>query len=165
MIEKSFSQDVPMVSVDRQGLMQVIFNGLLFLLKDPAQLSGTLRIETHADRQGMGQPWLQVSVWWKSQQLSYDSQLVRIEDWDFEETFTEIHDPSPAQGLILANQIVLRHSGNFQLLTTNGVIAGFQIELPLSLPYDHHNAFPSFDTQSLPVKQVSLTSDTGHLLS
>ena len=167
MIEKIFSHDVPMVSVDRQGLMQAIFNGVLFLLKDPPQLSGTLRIETKADRQGMGQNLLQVAVWWKSQLSSLDSQLVPIEDWGFEGSCIDVHDPSAAQGLILAHQIIQRHSGSFQLLTNtnDGAIFGFQIQLPLSLPYDQENSFGSFRVPSLPLKQVNLTSDTGHLFS
>ncbi|MBA3968226.1 MAG: hypothetical protein H0X47_21120, partial [Nitrospirales bacterium] len=76
MIEKVFGPDVPMVSVDRQGLMQAIFNGLLFLFKDPSRLSETLRIETEADRFVRGQNWLQVSVWWKAEKTSMGSELV-----------------------------------------------------------------------------------------
>jgi two-component system nitrogen regulation sensor histidine kinase GlnL len=165
LIEKIFSHDVPMVCVDRQGFMQAIFNGLLFLLKDSAQLSGTLRIETKADRQGMGQNLLQVAVWWKSQKASLESQLVPMEDWGFQGSFIDVDDPSTAQGLILANQIIQRHSGSFQLLTNDGVIFGFQIQLPLSLPFGHENSFGSFRIPSLPLRQVKLTPDTGHLFS
>jgi hypothetical protein len=165
LIEKIFSHDVPMVCVDRQGFMQAIFNGLLFLLKDPAPLSGTLRIETKADWQGMGQNLLQVAVWWKAQEPALDSQLVPIEEWGFENSFIDVHDPSAAQGLILAHQIIQRHSGSFQLLTTNDVIFGFQIQLPLSLPYDQENSFASFRIPSLPLKPVKLTPGKGHLFS
>ena len=165
LIEKIFSHDVPMVCVDRQGFMQAIFNGLLFLLKDPAQLAGTLRIETKADRQGMGQNLLQVAVWWKSLNSTLDSQLVPLEDWGFKGSLIDVDDPSTAQGLILANQIIQRHSGSFQLLAHDGVVFGFQIQLPLSLPYGHENSFGSFRIPSLPLKQVKMTSDTGHLFS
>ncbi|MDH5576555.1 MAG: hypothetical protein OEY80_13805, partial [Nitrospirota bacterium] len=160
MIEKIFSHDVPMVCVDRQGFMQAVFNGLLFLLKDPAPLSGTLRIETKAEGQGMGQNLLQVAVWWKAQRASLDSQLVPIEEWGFESSFIDVHDPSAAQGLILAHHIIQRHSGRFQLLTNDDVIFGFQIQLPLSLPYDQKNSFASFRIPSLPLKPVNLTPGT-----
>jgi hypothetical protein len=128
-------------------------------------LSGTLRIETKADWQGMGQNLLQVAVWWKAQEPALDSQLVPIEEWGFENSFIDVHDPSAAQGLILAHQIIQRHSGSFQLLTTNDVIFGFQIQLPLSLPYDQENSFASFRIPSLPLKPVKLTPGKGHLFS
>jgi nitrogen-specific signal transduction histidine kinase len=164
LIEKNFSHDVPMVSVDRQGLMQAIFNGLLFLLKNPAHLSGTLRIETKADTP-MGRNWLQIAVWWKSQQGLLNPYLVLVEDWAFEASLVDVDDPSVAQGLILANQIIQRHSGSFQLLTDDGVILGFQIQLPLSLPDDHDHSLGFLRTPSLPLKQDKLTPGTGHLSS
>ena len=157
LIEKVFSHDVPMVCVDRQGLMQAIFNGLLFLLKKPAHITGTLRIETKADRP-MGRNWLQIAVWWKSQQALLNPQLILIEDWAFENSYVDVDDPSAAQGLILANQIIQRHSGSFQLLTDDGVILGFQIQLPLSLPGDHDHTLGFFRTPSLPLKQGDFTS-------
>lgn len=165
MIEKNFAQNIPMISVDRQGFMQAIFNGLLFLLKDHAQLSGTLQIETKTDSPGMGQNLLQVAVWWKSHQSSLDSHLVPIEDWGFEGSCIDVHDPSVAQGLILAHQIIQRHSGNFQLFTKDGAIFGFQIQVPLNLPYNHETSVSPFRKPSPPLKQVNLTSDTGHLFS
>jgi signal transduction histidine kinase len=165
MIEKKFGQDVPMVCVDRQGLMQVIFNGLLFLLKDPDQLSGTLRIETYADGESMGLNCLRVAVWWESQKFSLEPQLVQLENWIFEGAFND-QNPSPAQGLILANQIIQRHSGSLQLLTHGGVIIGFQVQLPLSLPYDHVNSLATFRIPSIPFNpQVKLTSDSERLFS
>jgi hypothetical protein len=128
-------------------------------------LSGTLRIETKVDGQDMGRNLLQVAVWWKSQEPSLDSQLVPMEEWGFESSFIDVHDPSAAQGLILAHQIIQRHSGSFQLLTNDCVIYGFQIQLPLSLPYDQENSFAAFRIPSLPLKPVKLTPDTGHLFS
>ena len=165
MIEKIFSPDVPMVSVDRQGVMQAIFNGLLFLLKDSSQLGGTLRIETEADRHVMGQNWLQVAVWWKAQKTSTDSELVSIEEWGFDDSLIDEPDPSAAQGLILAHQIIQRHSGRFQLLTNEHGIFGFQIQLPLSLPYDNEYSLTSFRNPAIPLKQVKVTPDAGHLFS
>jgi K+-sensing histidine kinase KdpD len=166
LIEKIFSQDVPMVCVDRQGLMQAIFNGLLFLLKNPARMSGTLRIETKADRP-MGGNCLQIAVWWKSPQALINAQLVLVEDlaWDGAFVDVDVDDPSAAQGLILANQIIQRHSGSFQLLTDDGLILGFQIELPFSLPDDHDPSLAFFRTPSLPLKQGKLTPGTEHLSS
>ena len=165
MIEKVFSSDVPMVSVDRQGLMQAIFNGLLFLLKDPSHLSGTLRIETEADRQVFGQKWLQVSVWWKAEKASMDSELVSVEEWDFDNCLIDEPDPSATQGLILAHQIIQRHSGRLQLLTNKCGILGFQIQLPLSLPYGNEYSLTSFHNPAIPLKQVKVTPDAGHPFS
>ncbi|MFZ1747343.1 MAG: histidine kinase N-terminal 7TM domain-containing protein [Nitrospirales bacterium] len=165
MIEKIFSPDVPMVSVDRQGLMQAIFNGLLFLLKDPSHLSGTLRIETEADRQVLGQNWLQVSLWWKAEKTSMDSELVSIEEWDFDNFLIDEPDPSATQGLILAHQIIQRHSGRLQLLTNERGILGFQIQLPLSLPYGNEYSLTSFRNPAIPLKQVKVTPDAGHPFS
>ncbi|HNP30236.1 MAG TPA: histidine kinase N-terminal 7TM domain-containing protein [Nitrospirales bacterium] len=165
MIEKMFSYEVPMVSVDRQGLMQVIFNGLLFLFKDPSRLSGTLRIQTQAEREGMGQNWLQVAVWWKAQETSLNSELISIEKWGFDGSFFDEHDTSVAQGLILASQIMQRHSGRFQLLTNGRDILGFQIQLPLSLPYNNEYSLTPIRIPSIPLKQEKVTPEAGHLFS
>ncbi|MEO8327242.1 MAG: hypothetical protein ABI618_15430, partial [Nitrospirota bacterium] len=165
MIEKVFGPDVPMVSVDRQGLMQAIFNGLLFLFKDPSRLSGTLRIETEADRFVRGQNWLQVSVWWKAEKTSMGSELVSMEEWGFDDSFIDEPDPSATQGLILAHQIIQRHSGRFQLLTNERGILGFQIQLPLSLPSDNGYSLTSLRNPAITLKQAKVTPDSGPLFS
>jgi len=102
MIEKTLSPHIPMIRIDRQGLIQAIFNGLLFLLKDSGNLAGTLTIETKADSQVMGQNWVQVDIGWKSHLLAPNLTLVSVESWNFSDSLDNIHDPSMAQGVTLA---------------------------------------------------------------
>ncbi len=165
MIEKILSPQIPMIRMDRQELMQAIFNGLLFLLKDASQLTGTLTIETKADSQVMGQNWFQVAIGWKSDLPAPHLTLVSVQSWDFDDSLENIHDPSMAQGVILANQIIQRHSGNFRLLTSENSILGFQIQLPLHIPYDHEHPVGSFPLSSPPPKQVKSSSDSETLFS
>jgi len=160
MIEKILSPHIPMIRMDRQALMQAIFNGLLFLLKDSSNLVGTLTIETKADSQVMGQNWLQVDIGWKSNLLAPNLTWVPVDSWDFEDSLENIRDPSMAQGVILATQIIQRHAGNFRLLTSKNSILGFQILLPSNIPYDHEHPIGSFSLSSTPPKQVKSSPDS-----
>jgi two-component system nitrogen regulation sensor histidine kinase GlnL len=165
MIEKNLSPHIPLIQMDRQGLMQAIFNGLLFLLKDSGNLGGTLTIETKADSQAMGQNWIQVDIGWKSDLPVSNLTLVAVESWDFSDSLENIPDPSMTQGVILATQIIQRHAGNFRLLTTKNSIVGFQIQLPLSIPYDHKHLVGSFPLSSHPSQQIKSSSDPETLFS
>ncbi len=164
MIEKILSPNIPMIDMDRQGLMQAIFNGLLFLLKDSDTLGGTLTIETKVDTQIMGQNWFQVAIGWKSDLPVPSLALVSVESWDFNDALGNAHDPSMAQGVILATQIIQRHSGNFQLLTSKNSILGIQIQLPLSLSHDHKHLVSSFPLSGTS-QSIKSSSDSEPLFS
>jgi len=151
--------------MDRQGLMQAIFNGLLFLLKDSSNAGGTLIIETKAESPDMGQNWFQVDVGWKSDRPVSNLTLVSVESWDFNDSLENVHDPSMTQGVIFATQIIQRHAGNFRLLTSKNAILGFQIQLPLSIPYDHKHLVGSFPLSSSPSEQIKSSSDPETLFS
>lgn len=154
MIEKMLSPHLPMIRMDRQELMQAIFNGLLFLLKDSGDLNGTLMIETKADSPIPGQNWLQVDIRWKSHLPTPSPTSISVESLDFDEYFEKNHDPSMTQGVILASQIIQRYSGNFRLLENKKSMVGFQIQLPLNVVYEHEHrtgAFPLSSLSRLPV--------------
>ena len=93
----------------------------------------------------MGGNCLQIAVWWKSPQAMLNAQLILVEDLACDGSFVDVDvdDPSAAQGLILANQIIQRHSGSFQLLTDEGLILGFQIQLPSVDPMVMNLLLPS----------------------
>lgn len=133
LIEKNYDSKTPMVFVDRQSVMQAIFNGLLFLLKDSPEVSGTVQISTRTIPQVMGEIGVEVEIGWKATHAAKDGQLVALEDWDYEGALDGTEDPSLIQGVVLANQIIQRHSGCFHLRLRNNVILGFQFQLPLNL--------------------------------
>jgi hypothetical protein len=165
MIEKIYGRDIPIVSVERQDVMQVLFNGLLFLFKNRAGMTGSLRIETSVNRKDIDQNQLQVAAWRNPPQPLSQVQKIAVEDWNFEGSSLDVHDPASTQGLLFAGQIVQRHSGRFQLLISEGEIFGFQIHLPIGHPCDQEHSVASFRIPSLPQNPVKLTPDTGHLLS
>lgn len=149
MIEKILNPHLPMIRMDRQELMQAIFNGLLFLLKDSGSLNGTLMIETKVDSPVLGQNGLQVDVRWKSHLPTPNLTFISVESLDFDEYFEKNHDPSMTQGVILASQIIQRYSGNFRLLENTQSIVGFQIQLPINIVYEHEHHTGSFPLSSL----------------
>ncbi len=165
MIEKNLSPHIPMIHIDRQRLMQAIFNGLLFLLKDADSLAETLTIETKTDSQVLGKNWFQVDIGWKSHLSTPNLTLVSVDSWDFGDASENIPDPSMTQGVLLAAKIIQRHSGNFRLLTSKNSILGFQIQLPVNIPNDHEHLIESFPLSSSPPQQVTSSSDSETLFS
>ena len=131
MIEKKFSAHVPFVLAERQAIMQVIFNGLLFLLKNTADMAKTIEIETKTDMHMMGQEWIQVILRWKSPLPLADTQLASIESLELEGSWSEPDDSFIEQGVTLAHQIIQQHSGDLQFLTSQGAVVGFQFQLPV----------------------------------
>ncbi len=164
LIEKDYDPKTPMVFVDRQGLMQAIFNGLLLLLKDSPEASGTIQIATHMVPNVMGEIGVQVDIGWKTSHATQDGLLVALEEWDYEEAITNPQDSSIIQGVVLANQIIQRHSGNFRLRLRNGVVLGFQFQLPLNLPHAL-STYHLSPVSSLPGVRSQSHVDTKDLLS
>jgi hypothetical protein len=154
MIEKTLSPHIPMIRMERQGLMQVIFNGLLFLLKGSNSLKGTIAIETKEDSPVMGQNWFQVDIGWKTQLPTSSLTFISVEGLDFEDSLAENYDHSLTQGILLGSKIIQRHSGNFRLVANKNSIIGFQIQLPLNIAYDYEPHTESFPLSSLPQPQV-----------
>ena len=152
LIEKKFCTHVPMVTADRQAIMQAIFNGLLFLLKDVAGIAKTLEIETKTEIHMMGQDFVQVILRWKSSMPLAHTQLASIESLELESFWSEAHDSSIEQGITLAHQIFQRHSGDMQILTSQGAIIGFSFQLPVYLPEDLAHPLRSLPTSTLSVK-------------
>jgi len=106
-----------------------------------------------------------VDIGWKSDPPVPNLTLVSVESWDFSEFGENVYDPSMTQGVILATQIIQRHSGNFRLLTRKNSILGFQIQLHLSIPYDHKHLVGSFPLSSRPSQQIKSNSDSEPLFS
>lgn len=154
MIEKTLSPHIPMIRMERQGLMQVIFNGLLFLLKGSNSLKGTIAIETKEGSPVMGQNWFQVDIGWKTQLPTSSLTFISVEGLDFEDSLAENYDHSLTQGILLGSKIIQRHSGNFRLVANKNSIIGFQIQLPLNIAYDYEPHTESFPLSSLPQPQV-----------
>ena len=165
MIERNLSPEIPMIHMDRQKLMQAIFNGLLFLLKDSDNLSKTLTLESKGDSQVLGKNWVQVDIGWKSTMPVPNLTLVSADSWDFGGESKNIPDPSLAQGVLLASQIIQRHSGNFRLLTNRNCILGFQIQLSLNIQHDQGRLISPFALSSTSPRQVTSNSDSESIFS
>lgn len=154
MVEKKLNAHVPVVLADRAAMMQAFFNGFLFLLKDAAKLTKTIEIETRTEQDMMGRNWLQVILRWKSSMPLADTQLASIESWELEGSWSDAHDSSLTQGVVLARQIIQRHSGDLQLLTKQGAVIGLQLQLPISLSEDQALLSGSVSVSSLSVKSA-----------
>ena len=137
--DKQFSQSVPLIHIDRQGLMQVIFNGLLFLLKDASLPGRTLQIETKKTSLAMGQCWVQIELLWKFSDGSPKEQLATVENTEFEDPFFALNESREKRGLVLACEIIQGYGGSFKLLTKQSSILGIQIQLPVFSSHDHEN--------------------------
>ncbi len=165
MIERKFSPDIPMIHMDRQRLMQAIFNGLLFLLKDSESLTETLTLQTKGESQVLGKNWLQIDISWKSKLPTSNLTLVSADSWGFDDSSGNPSDPFLAQGVLLASQIIQRHSGNFRLLTNRNSVLGFQIQLPLGIPNEQGHLIGSFALSSPSPQQVTSSSDPDSIFS
>ena len=165
MIERKFSPDIPMIHMDRQRLMQAIFNGLLFLLKDSDSLAETLTLQTKGESQVLGKNWLQIDISWKSKLPTSNLTLVSADSWGFDDSSGNPSDPFLAQGVLLAAQIIQRHSGNFRLLTNRNSVLGFQIQLPLGIPNEQGHLIGSFTLSSASPQQVTSSSDPDSIFS
>ena len=162
LVEKRLSPHIPMGRLDRQGLMQAIFNGLLFLLKDSENTDGTLIVTTQSNNQ-VGGHWLQVDIVWKSAVPVSKQALVSVESWDFSHSLN--NDPSMTRGIILATKIVQQHAGSFRLITCENSIFGFQIKLPADTSYEQPSLVGSSLLSSLPSPQGNPYSDSDSLFS
>ena len=164
LIEKNLSSHSPMIHMDRQKLMQAIFNGLLFLLKGTDSAAKTLIIEAKTDSQMLGNNWVQVDIGWKSNLTTANLTLVSVDSWDFGKDSESIPDPSMTQGVLLAAQIIQHHFGKFRLLTSKNSILGFQLQLPSHLPSDHEDLIGSIPLSSSP-QQLTSSSDSPSIFS
>ncbi|MEO8327025.1 MAG: hypothetical protein ABI618_14310 [Nitrospirota bacterium] len=154
--DKKFSHSVPLIHIDRQGLMQVIFNVLLFLLKDATLSERTLEIETNSNSTDRGQCWVQIDLILKSHDEIFDEQLARVEERGVEDPLFVLNESCEKRGLSLACQIIQNYSGAFKLLTTQNSILGIQIQLPVFSSHDHESFQASMPISALsPAKSVN----------
>ncbi len=163
LIEKRLSPHIPTIRMDRQGLMQAIFNGLLFLLKDVEHSTGTLVVSTQSNNQIGSQQWFQVDIAWESDVPVSKQTLVSVESWDFRHVVKG--DPAMTRGIILAAKIVQRHAGSFRLVTCGNIIFGFQIQLPTCTSYEPNQLVGSTLLSSSSSTQVNPYSDPDSLFS
>ncbi len=165
LIEKRLDSQIPMVSIDRQELMQALFNGFLFLLKGSENEGGTLIVATQSHCQMEEKNWFQVDIGWKSGLPVTSQQLVSVESLDFNGFWQDKHDSAMTQGLILATQIIQRYAGTFRLLTSHHSITGFQIQLPATIPNEHEELVHASPFSSPPSSPRKAYSESDSLFS
>jgi len=130
--DKQFPPSLPHLPVDRQGLMQVMFNSLLFLLKETDRAGQVLQIRAEADRWASGQSWVILDFSWIANENSRYVKFIPIENGTLEPPVFTSLDGCEKRGLLLASQIVQRYSGFLELQTdTQEQIFGIRIKLPV----------------------------------
>ena len=134
-------------------------------MKDSVSLAETLILQTKGDPQVLGKNWLQIDIGLKSQLPTPNLTFVSAESWGFDDSSENPSDPFLAQGVLLAAQIIQRHSGNFRLLTNRNSVLGFQIQLPLGIPNDQGHLIESFTLSSPSPQQVTSSSDPESIFS
>lgn len=131
-IEKQYLAQTSKIVGDRQSVMQALFNGLRFLLKDNQRPGTVLRIDTYSDLQTSGKGWLQARFMWKTPQTGSDLCPVSLEGMDVEDYEQALEKPSSLQGLMVASRIIQQQLGILRLLMTEETILGFQVDMPVS---------------------------------
>ena len=130
--DTQYDSSLPILPIDRQGLMQVMFNSLIFLLKDAGHLEQTLQIKVEADRRSRGQCWAILHFSWITPQNSQHVECLTLGNDDPEPPVLYTLDGCEKRGLILASQIIQRYSGSLDLLTnTQEQIFGIRIQIPV----------------------------------
>ena len=117
------------VVMDRQSLIQVLFNVLLLLLKENHSSPKTLEVITELGSNGWGRIWSKVIIRWErdsSRQLLSSLELTGKSSnvMDIQGNSREV------RGGELAKQIVQNFSGKLSFLTVQGSLYGVEIELP-----------------------------------
>ena len=140
-IEKEYSSSLPKVLIDRQGLIQAMFNGLLFLLKNKNDGAGTLRIETvFNDLNSSKKDCVEIRMVWKESSTDFSLVCVPIEGDAWEEKLQDVSDPLLFQGLIVCNRMLQQFSASLRILISGDVIWGFQIQIPVGGVSDQRNS-------------------------
>lgn len=161
LVEKAYFDALPALTIDRQGLLQAIFNGLLFFLKDGTVGERGLHVETKANLCSSGKTLVSVRFLWKTPETFPRFTLVSLEDMKKDDDHDDPSGLSPFDGLAVAGRIVQQQFGVFRLLISDGRIIGFQIDLPsapLSAEEISRLAIPeSPSPASLPVSPQGFT--------
>ncbi len=133
--EKQYDVLLPSLTIDRQGLMQVMFNVLLFLLKSTNSTAQTLHVRVDADRRSSGQCWVVLNFTWLTQEESKYAMVINIGKDDFESIGLASVDGREKRGLLLASQIVQRYSGSLEFLANSQEhVSGIRIQIPVYSP-------------------------------
>jgi hypothetical protein len=153
--DKQYSSLLPILPIDRQGLMQVIFNSLLFLFKDSDCSEQTLHIKAEADKRATGQCWVILHFSWKIPQNSQGFKFLAVGNDGLESTELNSLEGREKRGLFLASQIIQRYSGSLDLqMTPQGQFLGIRIKIPF------HS--PSISQQMISTAPVSAIQMQGH---
>ncbi|MGD9850025.1 MAG: histidine kinase N-terminal 7TM domain-containing protein [Nitrospirales bacterium] len=131
MVEKNYLSPIPKVLIDRQGLIQAVFNGLLFLLKSKNDISGTLQVDILNELQLSDKRRVEIRIAWKGSPALIPLSSLSLEGETWEETLENLSNSSLFQGLVVGSRILQQYSADFRILTAGDVIWGFQIQLPI----------------------------------
>ncbi len=131
MVEKNYFSPIPKVMIDRQGLIQAVFNGLLFLLKNKNETTGTLQVDILNESPISEKRGIEIRIAWKASPGVVPLSSLSFEEETWAETLYNSTNLSLFQGLIVASRILREYAGDFRILTAGDVIWGFQIQLPV----------------------------------
>jgi nitrogen-specific signal transduction histidine kinase len=130
--DTQYFSSLPSLPIDRQGFMQVMFNALLFLLKDTDRSGQVLQIRAEAARRASGQCWVILYFSWITQENSRYVKFLTLGKEELEPPLFASLDGCEKRGLFLASQIVQRYSGSLEVQTnTQEQIFGIRIQIPV----------------------------------
>jgi len=120
------------VRMDRQSLIQVLFNVILLLIKVGKESKRTLVIMTQSKMQYTGETLADITIQWVSSSSALEtpgeSVLAQVEK--YEDSINFPSDSREARGIFLAREIIQNFSGMLSLLTFQNEIYGVKIQLP-----------------------------------
>ncbi|MDH5564635.1 MAG: hypothetical protein OEY91_13565 [Nitrospirota bacterium] len=128
MIRKKFTVGLPALVVDRQDLLQALFNGLLFLLQGRGMKTDTLLLKTYVCGED-DQAHLIIQMGWDSALVegAYEVGSLSLEELD--EVCVPNEDPTLSQGVIVGARLIQGVGGSLQALSVRGGIVGFEFQL------------------------------------
>ena len=133
--EKQYDALLPSLTIDRQGLTQVLFNVFLFLLKSTKNVEQPLHVRVDADRRSSGHCWVILNLAWLTQEESRYATAINIGKEDFELVAVASVDGREKRGLFLASQIIQRYSGSLEfLMDAQDQVSGIRIQIPVYSP-------------------------------
>ncbi|MGE3152993.1 MAG: ATP-binding protein [Nitrospiraceae bacterium] len=134
-IERDFASDLPLVTLDRQQIKQVLLNLFINAMDAMAQQGGCLSVKTHLLRKPHHASWIQIEITDTGKGIAPENL-----DHIFDPFFTTKHASGEHEGtglgLTIVHQIVHEHCGHIEVKSEIGKGTTFLVNLPASA--DHH---------------------------
>ncbi len=130
-ITRDLGEDLPLVTLDRQQIKQVLLNLFINALDAMTERSGQLGVHTHVFRKADGTSWVQIEVADTGSGIEPQN-LEHI----FDPFYTTKHNSTEREGtglgLTMVHQIVREHRGYIDVVSEVGRGTTFYVNLPVT---------------------------------